>query len=84
VNYVPIEVKKRNGENTRSLLRRFSRRIQQSGVLVRARKARFYEKDRTKRERRDSALRREKVKKEKEKLKKLGLLEEEKPGFQRK
>lgn len=72
-----IEVKKRNGENTRSLLRRFSRRIQQSGVLIRARKARFYEKEKSKRERRDSAVRRETIKKEKDKLKKLGLLEEE-------
>ena len=72
-----IAIKKRNGENTRSLLRRFSRRIQQSGILIRARKARFYEKDRSKRERRSSAIRRERVKGEKEKLKKLGLLEEE-------
>lgn len=72
-----IAVKRRNGENTRSLLRRFSRRIQQSGILVRARKARFYEKNKSKREKRASALRREKIKAEKEKLKKLGLLDEE-------
>jgi ribosomal protein S21 len=77
VNYVAIEVKKRQGENTRSLLRRFSRRIQQSGILIRARKARFYEKEKSKREKRESALRRERIKDEKEKLKKLGLLEEE-------
>jgi len=74
---VAIAVKRRNGENTRSLLRRFSRRIQQSGILVRARKARFYEKNKSKREKRASALRREKIKAEKEKLKKLGLLDEE-------
>jgi len=77
VNYVAIAVKRRNGENTRSLLRRFSRRIQQSGILVRARKARFYEKNKSKREKRASALRREKIKAEKDKLKKLGLLDEE-------
>ena len=77
MNYVAIAVKRRNGENTRSLLRRFSRRIQQSGILVRARKARFYEKNKSKREKRASALRREKIKAEKEKLKKLGLLDEE-------
>lgn len=77
MNYVAIEVKKRQGENTRSLLRRFSRRIQQSGVLIRARKARFYEKERSKREKRESAIRRERIKSEKDKLKKLGLLEEE-------
>lgn len=77
MNYVAIAVKRRNGENTRSLLRRFSRRIQQSGILVRARKARFYEKNKSKREKRASALRREKIKAEKDKLKKLGLLDEE-------
>jgi ribosomal protein S21 len=77
VNYVAIEIRKKAGETTRSLLRRFSRRIQQSGVLIRARKARFRAKERSKRERRDSALRRVKIGKEKEKLRKMGLLEEE-------
>ena len=72
-----IEVRKRERENSRSLLRRFTRRIQQSGVLIRARKARFHEKGKTKRERRLSALRRQKISAEKEKLRKLGLLEEE-------
>lgn len=72
-----IEVKKRERENPRSLLRRFSRRIQQSGILIRARKARFREREKTKRERRDSALRRVRISREKEKLRKMGLLEEE-------
>ena len=72
-----IEVKKKTGETTRSLLRRFTRRIQQSGVLIRARKARFRERERSKRERRASALRRVKIVGEKEKLRKMGLLEEE-------
>jgi ribosomal protein S21 len=77
VTYVVIEVKKRERENPRSLLRRFTRRIQQSGILIRARKARFREREKTKRERRDSALRRVRIGKEKEKLRKMGLLEEE-------
>lgn len=72
-----IEVRKKDRETTRSLLRRFSRRIQQSGVLIRARKARFIEKEKSKGERRTSALRRNKIGKEKEKLRKMGLLEEE-------
>jgi len=72
-----IEVKKKERETTRSLLRRFSRRIQQSGVLIDARKARFLEKDKSKGERRAGALRRAKIGKEKEKLRKMGLLEEE-------
>lgn len=77
MTYVVIEVKKRDRENPRSLLRRFTRRIQQSGILIRARKARFRERERTKKERRDSALRRVKIGHEKEKLRKMGLLEEE-------
>ncbi len=72
-----IEVRKREQENPRNLLRRFSRRIQQSGILIRARKARFREREKTKRERRDSALRRVRISREKEKLRKMGLLEEE-------
>lgn len=72
-----IEVRKKERETTRSLLRRFSRRIQQSGVLINARKARFLEKEKSKGERRVGALRRTKIGKEKEKLRKMGLLEEE-------
>ncbi|MFH1611683.1 MAG: hypothetical protein ABH887_00180 [bacterium] len=79
---MPIEVKKREKENTRSLLRRFTRRMQQSGVLVRARKARFMEKEKIKSERRNSALYRQRVSKEKDKLRKMGLLEEE-PRFRK-
>ena len=72
-----IEVKKKERENTRSLLRRFTRRIQQSGILVRARKARFWEKEQSKTERRQSALRRQRAGRKIEKLKKLGLFEED-------
>jgi len=46
-----IEVKRKMEKQTRSLLRRFTRRIQQSGILIRARKARFLEKEKVKRKR---------------------------------
>ncbi len=74
---MPIEVKKSERENPRSLLRRFTRRIQQSGILIRARKVRFREREKSKREKRVSALRRVRIGKKKEKLRKMGLLEEE-------
>lgn len=77
MNYVAIEVKKKQGETNRGFLRRFSRRIQQSRILIRARKKRFREKERSKRERKESALRRLKVVQEREKLRKMGLLKEE-------
>ena len=75
--YVALEVKKKDGENTRSLLRRFSRRVQQSGVLLRARKNRFFEKERSKKEKKEGAVRRSRIRQEKDKLRKLGLLNEE-------
>ncbi|MBI2624270.1 30S ribosomal protein S21 [Candidatus Parcubacteria bacterium] len=72
-----IEVKRRERETVGSLLRRFTRRVQQSGILIRARKTRFYASQRTRRERRLSALHRERVRAERERLRKLGLLTDE-------
>ena len=76
-----VEVKRRERETTGAMLRRFTRRVQQSGVLLNARKKRFYKGTPTKRVVRDSALRRIGIKKERAKLEKLGKLrEEEKRG----
>jgi len=72
-----IEVRKRERESVQSLLRRFSRRVQQSGILIRTRRGRFYIPPLTKRQKRLSALRRFEIKKEREKLYKLGKLEHE-------
>lgn len=74
---MPIEVRKKEKETTQSLLRRFSRRIQQSGVLLNSRRGRFYVPPLTKRQKRLDALTRLKNKKEREKLYKLGKLEHE-------
>lgn len=78
-----IQVKRRYKETTASLLRRFTRRVQQSGILIQARRVRFREKEKTKREKRASALRRQKILAEKEKLRKMGLLEEEPKWWRR-
>ncbi|KKS44647.1 hypothetical protein A2567_02945 [Candidatus Azambacteria bacterium RIFOXYD1_FULL_42_11] len=75
---MPVEVKKRERETTQSLLRRFSKRVQQSGVLIRARRGRFYVPELTKRQKKLGALRRQKMQKEREKLYKLGKLPPEK------
>lgn len=69
-----VEVKKKEGESFESLLRRFNRKIQQSGVLVRARKIRFYEPGRSKNLLREDALRRNVNREKREELKKLGKL----------
>lgn len=75
---MPITVRKKEKESVQSLLRRFSRRIQQSGVLLRARRGRFYVPPITKRQKKLGALRRQKIQKEREKLYKLGKLPPEK------
>ena len=67
-----VEVKKKDNESFESMYRRFSRRIQQSGVLIRARRTRFYESPKSRNLQRVAARRRSQIKAEKEELKKLG------------
>jgi len=67
-----LEVKKSEKENSQSLLRRFTRRVQRSGILVVARKTRFHRRSKSKEMTKRAALRREQLKKEYEKLKKTG------------
>jgi len=70
-----IEVKKQERENTQSLIRRFTRRVQQSGVLMRARKNRFRQNPKSRNANKAAALRREELRKEYFKLRKMGKLE---------
>jgi len=68
-----LEVKKQDRENSQSLIRRFTKKVQKSGVLLRARKSRFHRRSKSKGMRKKTALRKEKLRAEYEKLKKLGL-----------
>jgi len=70
-----LEVLKQERETSQSLVRRFGRRVQQSGLLVRARKLRFRKKKKSPGAQKRAALRREEVSKEYQKLRKLGKLE---------
>jgi len=70
-----IEVKKKKRESTGSLMRRFNKRVRQSGVLLSARKNQYFEKAQNKRQQKVSALRREKLKKLRRKLIKTGQLD---------
>lgn len=72
-----VYVKRKNHETIGAMLRRFTRRVQQSGVLIRARRGRFYHPVPSKRAMKDRALRRIEVVAEKRKLIKLGKLDEE-------
>lgn len=71
-----VEVRKKDSETSESLIRRFSKKVQQSGVLIRAKKSRFYEPAKNKRKTKDDALRRKDIKSKKEYLRKIGKLEE--------
>ncbi len=76
-----LEVKKQERETAQSLVRRFGKRVQQSGILLRARKTRFNARPKSRQAKKKAALRREELRKEYKKLKKLGKL---KNDFKRK
>lgn len=67
-----IEVKKNPNENNSSILRRFSRKIQESGIIHKVKGARYNERKESKLKAKKSALKRMGRRKEVEKLKKLG------------
>lgn len=69
-----VEIKKKPRESSSAMLRRFARKVQLSGILLSARKARFQKRKRSKNLRKKDALYREKAKKKREKMQKLGLL----------
>lgn len=69
---VVVEVKKNQGESNTSLLRRFSRRVQESGIIFKVKRGRYSERKKTSLAQKNSALRRLAKRKENERLRKLG------------
>ncbi len=67
-----IEVKKNSNENNASVLRRFSRRIQESGIIQKVKGSRYNERKESKLKVKKSTLKRLGRRKEIEKLRKLG------------
>lgn len=80
-----IEVKKKEGESSEALLRRFSRKVQQSGLLLRAKKGQYYTRDKSRTLRRKDAVQRSKIRSKNEYLRKVGKLEDApqrgRPGY---
>ena len=66
-----VEVKRKDNESFDSLLRRFNRKIQQSGVLIRARRIRFFESPKSRNLQRVAARRRSQIRAEKEEQKRF-------------
>ncbi|HSD12576.1 MAG TPA: 30S ribosomal protein S21 [Patescibacteria group bacterium] len=71
------EVKRKKGESFESLLRRFSRKVQDSGKLLQAKKIRYYARPKSKSAAHAAALRREYLKAKREFLIKTGQATEE-------
>lgn len=72
-----IQVKRKEKETAEGMIRRFSRRVQQSGVLKKARKLRFRQEEQSKGKRREEALYKTKIRKEITRLKKFGKFDDE-------
>jgi len=69
-----VDIKRKPRENVSMMLRRFTQRVRQSGILVNAKKSMFQQPKKSRGERRKMALEREKRRKERTRLKKLGKL----------
>lgn len=67
-----LEVKKQPRETSQALIRRFTKRLQKSGLLARVRKIMFKRDEKSRGTQKKAALRREEMRKEFEKLNKLG------------
>jgi len=58
-----LEVKRQEKESPRKLVRRFSQRVRQSGILKKARACQFWQRPLSKTKKKLQALRREAIKK---------------------
>jgi ribosomal protein S21 len=67
-----IEIKKNPSENNASVLRRFSRKVQESGIIQKVKGSRYNDREESKLKVKMGTLKKLARKKEIEKLKKLG------------
>lgn len=72
-----VEVKRKQNESVEGLLRRFSQRMLQSRVIFRFKAGKYHQKAKTKRQIKESALRRKYLREKREYLRKIGQLPEE-------
>ncbi|XKT74165.1 MAG: hypothetical protein ACJKTH_02290 [Patescibacteria group bacterium UBA2163] len=80
---ISASVKKNSSENTMSLIRRFSKRVQGSGVVRRAKGIRFHQRAVSKNKRRDSALRRLAKQEKRQEMELMGLIQPRTRGGRR-
>ena len=72
-----VEVKRKKGESFESFLRRFNKKLMQSGKIIQYKKIRFLNSDPSRNMQKKSALRRMEIREKREYLKKIGRLPEE-------
>lgn len=70
-----VEVTKKENESSASLIRRFTRKMQESGILSRAKGLRFKKRALSDLKKKEKALKKDKHKKKLEYLRKLGKIE---------
>ncbi len=75
-----VEFKRKKGETFESFLRRFNKRLQQSGRLLDARKKRYHRKDKNEHQKKKSALIGLELREKKEYMRKTGKLKDEMNG----
>ncbi|MCH7597818.1 30S ribosomal protein S21 [Patescibacteria group bacterium] len=80
---VNIQVNKQNNENTVGIIRRFTKRVQGSGILRRARSVRYFDRPLSKLLRKRKALKSISKKEILEELIKLGKIERHSPFHRR-
>lgn len=71
-----VEVKQKTNESFEKLIRRFTKKIIQSGRLLQARKVRFQNERKNKRKLKSAAIYRLKAQDQREYLKKIGKIDE--------
>lgn len=71
-----IVAKKKEGESSESLLRRFSRKVQSSGLLIRTKKGQYHVREKSRNLRREDAVKRSRIREKNEYLRKIGKLED--------
>jgi len=67
-----MQVTKKTRENVSSLMRRFTQKVRESGILMKVKKSQFRTKEPSRTTRRKNALERVQIRKEKMRLKKFG------------
>ncbi len=72
-----FEIKRKQNESIESLLRRFKQGLQRGRVLIKVKEGQYFQKDVSKREKREKALRRKSINEKKDYLRKTGKLKDD-------